>query len=173
MSSESVNVNSPDPGLLALVMLLRFHGVGADPEQIRHRFGASTIRIPEMLRCARELGLKAQSRASSWKRLASTPLPAIIGLRDFGFLLLAKIGDDKALVQSPLSPRPAIMTREEFEAAWNGQVVLMTRRAIPPKNHFYAARKRGEVLLCRYWSLVQAFRFPVGNNPLWALCAFD
>jgi ATP-binding cassette, subfamily B, bacterial HlyB/CyaB len=34
-----------------------------------------------------------------------------------------------ALVQSPLSPRPTMMTRAEFEAAWNGQLVLMTRRA--------------------------------------------
>src|SRR6516164_2255162 len=99
MSSESANASAPDPGLLALMMLVRFNGLGADPEQIRHRFGGSTIDIPEMLRCARELGLKAQSRASSWKRLASTPLPAIAALRDGSFLLLGKIGDDKALVQ--------------------------------------------------------------------------
>src|SRR5262249_47263412 len=76
-----------DSGLGALVMLLRFHGVGADPEQIRHRFGAGTIGIPEMLRCAKELGLKARSRLSSWPRLVNTPLPAIMALRDSGFLL--------------------------------------------------------------------------------------
>ena len=52
-----------------------------------------------------------------------------MGLRDGGFLLLGKIGDDKALVQSPLSPQPALMTRAEFEAVWNGQLVLMPRRA--------------------------------------------
>src|SRR5207237_10076786 len=34
-----------------------------------------------------------------------------------------------ALVQSPLSPRPAIMTRAELEAVWDGRIVLMTRRA--------------------------------------------
>src|SRR5207302_8908402 len=31
--------------------------------------------------------------------------------------------------QSPRAPRPGMMRREEFEAAWNGQLVLMTRRA--------------------------------------------
>src|SRR6201997_4438428 len=128
-SSEGANANSPDPGLSALVMLLRFHGLGADPEQIRHRFGASAIGIPEMLRCARELGLKAQSRATTWKRLIRTPLPAIVGRRDGSFLVLGKVGDDKALVQSPLSAKPELMTREEFEAVWNGQIVLMARRA--------------------------------------------
>ena len=118
MSSESAKASAPDPGLLALVMLVRLHGLGADPEQIRHGFGASAIGIPEMLRCARELGLKAQSRATTWKRLISTPLPAIIGLRDGGFLVLGKVGDDKALVQSPLSTQPTLMTRAEFEAVW-------------------------------------------------------
>jgi ATP-binding cassette, subfamily B, bacterial HlyB/CyaB len=85
----------PDPGLAALVMLLRFHGLGADPEQIRHRFGRGTIGIPEMLRCAKELGLKARARLATWERLASTPLPAIVALRDGGFLLLGKVGDGK------------------------------------------------------------------------------
>ena len=88
MSTETGNVNSADPGLLALVMLSRFHGVAADPEQIRHRFGRGTIGIPEMLRCAKELGLKARARLTTWERLVSTPMPAIVALRDGGFLLL-------------------------------------------------------------------------------------
>src|SRR5262245_5428322 len=121
--------NSADPGLLALVMLSRFHGVGADPEQVRHRFGHGTIGVPEMLRCAKELGLKARARLTTWERLASTPLPAIVALRDGGFLLLGKVGDGKALVQSPLSSPPTMMTRAEFEGAWDGHLVLMTRRA--------------------------------------------
>src|SRR5205807_9995859 len=34
-----------------------------------------------------------------------------------------------ALVQWPGSSRPSMMSREEFEAAWDGQIVLMARRA--------------------------------------------
>ena len=129
MPAEGDSAIAADPGLSALVMLLRFHGLGADPEQIRHRFGRGTIGIPEMLRCAKELGLKAHSRLTTWERLVSTPMPAIVALRDGGFLLLGKVGDGKALVQSPLAPRPTMMTRAEFEAAWDGHLVLMTRRA--------------------------------------------
>jgi subfamily B ATP-binding cassette protein HlyB/CyaB len=50
MSSKMREANAADQGLAALVTLLRFHGLGADPEQIRHRFGASTIGVAEMLR---------------------------------------------------------------------------------------------------------------------------
>jgi subfamily B ATP-binding cassette protein HlyB/CyaB len=118
-----------DPGLAALVMLLRCHGVGAESGQIRHRCGTATIGITEMLRCAKELGLKARVRATSWDRLAGTPLPGIASLHGGGFLILGKVGEDKILVQYPLSPRPEAMTRNQFEAMWDGRLVLMARRA--------------------------------------------
>ena len=74
----SVTTETPTPGqsgLAALVLLLRFHGVGADPEQIRHRFGHE-IGVGEMLRCGREFKLKARVYMSTWGRLAHTPSPA-------------------------------------------------------------------------------------------------
>src|SRR5215469_1823797 len=128
MTAEQ-NPSSTDPGLTVLVALLRFQGIGADPEQVRHRMGMASIGVPEMLRYAKELGLKAKVRRSSWERLATTPQPSIAVLRDGGYLLLGKAGDDKAIVQAPQEPRPKLMTRAEFEAVWNGQLVLMTKRA--------------------------------------------
>ncbi len=114
--------------MTALVLLLRIHGIAADAEQIRHRYGTE-IGLPEMLRCAKEFGLKAGAYQSKWQRLSKTPLPGIATLRDGGFLLLGKAGDDKVIVQDPLSPRPALMSREEFEAVWDGGLVLMAGRA--------------------------------------------
>src|SRR6202048_3183100 len=129
MSTEVGNVNLADQGLLALVTLLRFLGIGADPEQIRHRLGGSPVGIPEMLRVASEFGLKARARKTAWSRLPNSPLPAIAALKDGGFMFLGKAGEDKVLVQSPSSPRPALMTQAEFEAIWDGRLVFMTRRA--------------------------------------------
>jgi subfamily B ATP-binding cassette protein HlyB/CyaB len=129
MTSET-NLPAPlDPGLYVLVSMLRVHGIGADAEQIRHRCGTASIGVAEILRCAKELGLKARACASTWRRLAATPLPSIAPLRDGGFLLLVKVGDDKAIVQLPQSPRPTLMTRADFERIWDGRLVLTTRRA--------------------------------------------
>jgi ATP-binding cassette, subfamily B, bacterial HlyB/CyaB len=91
--------------------------------------GAHKIGAPEMLRCAKDLGLKARDYRTQWSRLAKTPLPAIASLRDGRFLLVAKADEEKVLIQSPLALRPALMTREEFVAAWDGRLILMTRRA--------------------------------------------
>ena len=123
------NSRALDSGLVSLVILLRCHGIGAEAEQIRHRCGTPTIGVTEMLRCAKELGLKARARKTSWDRLVNTPLPGIAVLRDGGFLVLGKSSEDKVLVQRPNTPRPELMTRAAFEAIWDGRLVLMARRA--------------------------------------------
>lgn len=123
------STTADDMGLAALVMMLRIHGIGADAEQIRHRSASATIGVNEMLRSAKELGLKARVSNTTWDRLSVTPLPGIAGLRDGGFLILGKVGEDKVLVQNPTSPRPEALSREQFEAKWDGRVVLMARRA--------------------------------------------
>ncbi|MGY2908715.1 ATP-binding cassette, subfamily B, bacterial HlyB/CyaB [Bradyrhizobium sp. URHC0002] len=118
-----------ESGLVAVTILLRCHGVAADPEQIRHRMGAARLGVTEILRCAKEFGLKARAQKTSWSRLAVTPLPGIALLRDGGFLILGQIVDDKLMVQRPVSPRPETMTQAELEAIWDGDIILMTRRA--------------------------------------------
>jgi subfamily B ATP-binding cassette protein HlyB/CyaB len=126
-----VAADKPAPGetgLGALVLLLRFHGIGADPEQIRHRFGGD-IGVPEILRCAKDFGLKAKTYDSNWQRLTKTPLPGIAVLRDGRFLILGKASEDQVLVQNPLSLRPVLMSRAEFEAVWDGRLVLVASRA--------------------------------------------
>jgi ATP-binding cassette, subfamily B, bacterial HlyB/CyaB len=129
MSDETGSVRRLDQGLEALVMLLHFQGVAADREQIRHRLGTDKIGASEILRCARDLGLKARSLRTDWSRLARTPLPAIASLRDGGFMVIGKAADDKVLVQIPGQARPAFMTEAELLAIWDGGLILMTRRA--------------------------------------------
>ena len=92
MSTDTDPTQAGDSGPAALVILLRCYGIGAESAQIRHRCGTATIGITEMLRCAKELGLKARAPTTNWARLASTPLPGIAVLRDGGFLILGKVG---------------------------------------------------------------------------------
>src|SRR5215475_9443564 len=127
--TELTQARKVDPGMRCLVMMLRFHGVAADPAQIRHQLGGAQVGISDMVRTAKQFDLKARARTTTWSRLAHTPTPAIAALRDGGFLILGKIGDDRAIVQWPLSPRPETMTRSDLEAVWDGRIVMMSRRA--------------------------------------------
>ena len=117
-----------DQGLAALVMLLRFHGIAVDPAQIQHQFGMTPFGLSEILRGAKQFGLKAGARTTNWSRLAHTPMPAIAPLRDGKFVILGKVSEDQAIVQFP-SSRPELMKRSDLEAAWDGHLILMSRRA--------------------------------------------
>jgi subfamily B ATP-binding cassette protein HlyB/CyaB len=128
MSTETDSPRPADPGLVALVTLLHLKGVAADAGQIKHRLGTDQIGASEMLRCAKDLGLKARAYRTDWSRLARTPLPAIAVLRDGGFLVIAKAAEDNVLVQSSEALRPVLMTRDELLAIWSGRLILMTRR---------------------------------------------
>jgi subfamily B ATP-binding cassette protein HlyB/CyaB len=130
MTAETDERNIGDSGLAALLMMLHLHGVAADAAQIRHHSGSVGFGIAEILRCARELGLKARTHRTSWSRLISTPLPAIAVLCDGGFLILGKFDEDQGriLIQKPLSARPEIMTEAELEAIWDHRIILMARR---------------------------------------------
>jgi subfamily B ATP-binding cassette protein HlyB/CyaB len=116
-------------GVEALVLLLSFHGIAIDPEQIRHQAGGREVGVPEMLRCAKELKLKARAVTTGWDRLAKMALPAIAECKDGSFLILGKVADSRALIQDPALGRREILSRAEFETRWSGRLVLMTRRA--------------------------------------------
>lgn len=119
---------STDTGLDSLILLLRIQGIAADPRQIAHQYGNS-IRIDEMLRCAKDLKLKARVIDSAWVRLAKTALPVIAERRDGSFFILGKASEEAVLIQDPSQNRPQSLTRAEFEAEWSGRLILMTRRA--------------------------------------------
>src|SRR5262245_21745794 len=119
----------PGSGIDALILILRFHELAVDPGQIRHQFAGAPFGTAEILRCAKDLKLKARTVVADWGRLAKVPLPALAEGRDGGFLVLARLVDDKALIQDPAVGRPELLGRSELEARWSGRLVLIARRA--------------------------------------------
>ncbi|MFZ1803211.1 MAG: type I secretion system permease/ATPase, partial [Nitrospira sp.] len=45
------------------------------------------------------------------------------------YVVLAKVEAEKVLVQDPIEARPLVLSREQFEAMWTGELVLCTKRA--------------------------------------------
>ena len=82
MATETANPSLADHGLITPVTLLRFNGIGADAEQIRHRFGGSAIGIGRLS--------QFDERASLVVRRAE--LPVRIGPRSRRFSITFTIG---------------------------------------------------------------------------------
>ena len=123
------NAKAPieDPGLYILDLLLRLIGAGLEFEQLRHNV-ASPVGVKEMVRYARTAGLTARCSKLAWTRLAGGPLPAIAVLRNGSFLLLGKVTGDTAIVLAPHAERPTLMTRDQFEAVWDGRLISVKKR---------------------------------------------
>src|SRR3954451_2115960 len=118
-----------DTGLECLTLMLRFHQVAVDPAHIKHQFAGARIGTAEMIRCAKQLKLKARATRETWKGLAKMPLPAVVVRADGTFVILGQVTTDAALIQDPILGRPQNVPRAEFEANWTGAIVLLARRA--------------------------------------------
>ena len=119
---------------MTLILTLRSRGISAEVEPIRQRYGWGAIGIPEMLRCASDFGLKARTVSATWEQLASMPMPVIAALRDGGFLIIVRVGDDKVAAVQLRSRRAETMMRAELmraelETIWDGRLVVITRRS--------------------------------------------
>ena len=131
MSDGVVAESEMDTGLASLVLLLKFLGLAVDPEQIRHQYSKAgvPISVTDMLRCSKQLGVKARSIKTKWKRLSKLHLPAIAENHQGEFVILGKVADDQVLIQDPREGRPATLSREEFESSWSGRLIMLTTRA--------------------------------------------
>ncbi|MDR1274803.1 MAG: type I secretion system permease/ATPase [Candidatus Accumulibacter sp.] len=125
----------PDTGLIGLVMLARFHGVAAEPEQLTHEYGESgkPFGVPQILLAAKHLGLKARKVHTDASRLDRTPLPALAIDLEGNFFILARIDaspeKSQVLIQDPRAQRPQVLPLSEFASRWSGDLILFTSRA--------------------------------------------
>ena len=128
---SSATAGLPDTGLICLLILARFYDLPADGAQLRHQFAQSgqPLSDTDLLRAAKHLGLKAGVKAANWSKLGGIPLPALAKRTDGRYVVLAKIEGDKVLLQDPVEARPLVLSREQFESAWTGQLLLFTKRA--------------------------------------------
>ena len=121
-----------DEGLLALCQIAGFYRIGADPSQLAHKLAlqARTAQSEDLVRAAKLLHLKARIlHTPSEQRLKTVPTPALVKLRG-GFVILGGRDADGKLRLLYLATRlPRALSYDELAAEWDGEVVLVTRRA--------------------------------------------
>jgi subfamily B ATP-binding cassette protein HlyB/CyaB len=120
-----------ESGLTALVLIARLHGIAADPTQIRHQSGLGERQFGEedLLRAAKQIGLKAKIAQCSVERLQYLSLPALIFAADGKHFILAKVAGDKALIQEPDGSPPRIISCNEALIGGSGRALLVASRA--------------------------------------------
>jgi len=121
-----------DSGLTGLSLIAGYYHTAADPAQLRHQL-ALTGRMAgaeDIVRGANFLRLKSRIlKGVTAKRLAATPFPAIIGLKDGAFGVLG-VGSarGRARLIDPVSRAARELAIEEIADLSTGELVLITRR---------------------------------------------
>ena len=140
--AERVEGTIVDPtdesGLIAFAALLAMHRVAVDPAQLRHGLGHyHAIDGDDLLRLAKqhgkEAGIRARKIRTTWDKLERTPMPALAN-GPGGWFIIGRVQGEEALVQLAVA-EPGTqglpirkLTREQLEAMWSGEVVLITTR---------------------------------------------
>lgn len=134
-----------DSGLQALVLIAQLHQIAVDVGQLQYQFGQTgqSCDIDDILRAAKSIGFKARPFQSSISRLNNQVLPAIAKTVDGQFFILAKMEEAPSrhndsqdasattihcLIQRPDKQKPEVLTIEELDQQWAGQLVLLTPR---------------------------------------------
>ena len=84
------------PSLACFILLAKFLGTPADPEQIAHDRGRGDdpYSLEDLSRIARKLGLIARLRNANVEELRKVPLPALMDSTDGNAAILLKIEED-------------------------------------------------------------------------------
>ena len=122
------------PSLTCFIMLAKFLGVAADPQQIEHARGKGDdpFSLEDLTRTAKKLGLIARITRVSTDGYRKVPLPALAECADGDAVILLKIEDEserpRYLVQRGDAERPEVWSGEQAAERFAGRLLLMTSR---------------------------------------------
>lgn len=95
-----------------------------------HRYAEQNdLKIEQWLLAAKDLGLKAKLVKHDIKRLHLLALPALVWRDDGQHFILARIDEDRYLIQDVEAGKPVILNKEEFAQRYSGQLILVASRA--------------------------------------------
>jgi subfamily B ATP-binding cassette protein HlyB/CyaB len=88
----------------------------------------------DIVRAARRIGLKSRLlKGEEAKRLGSVPMPAILRMKDGSYrILVLRLPDGQFRTGNPLTRSAQHETAEALSAAWDGEIILVTRRFAGP-----------------------------------------
>lgn len=106
-------------------MLLQLNGIKLLPIE----FDASYKKLSQYLKqLSKQYGLHFKQSTIKWKKLSADKLPLSFETVDGDYIVLAKMADDKVLIQRADKTSPEIISVDELEALWSSKVIFIPDR---------------------------------------------
>ncbi|MCE4226826.1 peptidase domain-containing ABC transporter [Methylobacterium sp. C25] len=134
-ASVPSEVSKCSTSLDCLSFVARSHGIDLSPDHLTHRYALTESEIPveQLLRMAKDAGLRARSVRLRWRDLCGLreAFPAMIRLENGNWvvLLAVRADDDSVDVLDPLADRiePIRLPKAVFLNHWKGSAILLKR----------------------------------------------
>jgi subfamily B ATP-binding cassette protein HlyB/CyaB len=121
--------DTTDNGAWALAFLLEVLGIPANPDIIRHRSGVKIkMNATDVVRATKHFSVKSEHRTVEKSRLGKIHLPAIFILNDGEFTIVGGGNGSHYLIQRQQDQAPSLITPEQLDHLWSGEVIFITRR---------------------------------------------
>lgn len=127
-NAEAQDAPSETETLLgSLVVIAMIHRAVNDPEAAESSVGAQMAKPPKAAAKAllRDLGLRAKFRRARLDQLDLKHLPVAFRTIEGEWTVLARLDDEKALIQRPGVSRPDMVAPDRLAEVWSGEVVYL------------------------------------------------
>lgn len=115
---------NPNTGYMCFLIVTRFLGVKV-PKDYEKRFLEKENTFYELVRTAKDLGLKAAAGKLKIKKLDKTTAPVIAKLKNGGYLLLVSHQNHTWVVLNPLKGTPESMDEKKLFQELSGEVIIL------------------------------------------------
>ncbi|MFT6926263.1 MAG: ATP-binding cassette subfamily B protein RtxB [Psychromonas sp.] len=118
-----MNTGSVNPAALRCCdILLQLNGIKLLPI----KFDASYKKLSQYLKqLSKQYGLHLKQSTIKWKKLSTDQLPLSFETVDGDHIVLAKMADDKVLIQRADKTSPEVISVDELEALWSSKVIFI------------------------------------------------
>ena len=118
-----------DTGMQMLLLITKFYEINIEETDIRDLLGKDTpLEIKDIVKVARETGLKSKTAEMTYNGLVEMHMPAIAQNKNGEFCIILQIQKEKILLLLSSETEPVILSKEEFTKIWNGHIILFTKK---------------------------------------------
>ncbi len=115
---------NPNTGYMCFLIVTRFLGVKV-PKDYEKRFLEKENTFYELVRTAKDLGLKAAAGKLKIKKLDKTTVPVIAKLKNGGYLLLVSHQNNTWVILNPLKGTPESIDEKKLFQELSGEVIIL------------------------------------------------
>jgi subfamily B ATP-binding cassette protein HlyB/CyaB len=126
-----------DNGVMSLVLALQLLGLSVDLGHLGHQFASKgSVKILDLLRLARALGLRARVLESTYERMKEIAFPVIARHENGRFFIVTGLveqpdGASKVVVHDAQAAHAIVITRDQLLQIWTGHLLLIAKRFRP------------------------------------------